>query len=106
MGLLAKRKVKRNIEAIAKLIYRAGVPMDTDILRDSVPYPELFDEAVDEMERRGLLTVRRRWPQQLHDWAQASRFQDSGKVFSSSVVLHGILYIFLQVPAYLAVIRI
>lgn len=57
MGLLAKGKVKRNIEAIAKLIYRAGVPMDTDILRDSVPYPELFDEAVDEMERRGLLTV-------------------------------------------------
>ena len=58
MELLAKRKVKRNIEAIAKLIYRAGVPMDTDILRDSVPYPELFDEAVDEMERRGLLTVK------------------------------------------------
>ena len=58
MELLAKRKVKRNIEAIAKLIYRAGVPMDTDILRDSVPYPDLFDEAVDEMERRGLLTVK------------------------------------------------
>ena len=58
MGLLDKRKVKRNVETIAKLIYRAGVPMDTDILRDSVPYPELFDEALDEMERRGLLTMK------------------------------------------------
>lgn len=58
MGLFDKRKVKRNVETIAKLIYRAGVPMDTDILRDSVPYPELFDEALDEMERRGLLTMK------------------------------------------------
>ena len=58
MGFLEKRRINRNIEAIAKLIYRAGVPMDTDILRDSVPYPEFFDEAIDEMERRGLLTVK------------------------------------------------
>ena len=56
MELPVRRKVKRNIEAIAKLIYRAGVPMDADILRDSVPYPELFDEAVDEMGRRGLIS--------------------------------------------------
>lgn len=58
MGFLEKRRINRNIEAIAKLIYRAGVPMDTDILRDSVPYPEFFDETIDEMERRGLLTVK------------------------------------------------
>ena len=58
MGLFTKRKVERNIEAIARLIHRAGVPMDTDILRDSVPYPELFEEALDEMGRRGLLSVK------------------------------------------------
>ena len=57
MGFFERRKVNRNIEAIAKLIYRAGVPMDTDILRQSVPYPELFDEALEEMGRRGLTTT-------------------------------------------------
>lgn len=58
MGLFTKRKVERNIEVVARLIHRAGVPMDTDVLRDSVPYPELFEEALDEMGRRGLLSVK------------------------------------------------
>lgn len=56
MGLFTKRKVEHNIEAVARLIHRAGVPMDTDVLRDSVPYPDLFEEALDEMGRRGLIS--------------------------------------------------
>lgn len=56
MGLFTKRKVERNIETVARLIHRAGVPMDTGILRDSVPYPDLFEEALDEIGRRGLIS--------------------------------------------------
>lgn len=59
MILLRRRKVRCNVEALAKLIYKAGTAMDTDFLRDSVPYPELFDEALEEMGKKGLLTVKR-----------------------------------------------
>lgn len=58
MRLFSKMKVESNIKAMAKFIYKAGVPTDAEILRTSVPYTELLDEALDEMERRGLLTVK------------------------------------------------
>ena len=49
-------KVLENVNAALLAMHGAG-PTSDDQLRDAMPYPELFDEALEEMGRRGLTTM-------------------------------------------------
>lgn len=48
--------IMKNIETVAKTIYRNGAALDADVLRGLVPYPELFDKTMIMMESLGLVS--------------------------------------------------
>lgn len=57
MGIRNERKsrIRRNADVIVQAISRAGRPMSDEELSEIVPYPELYEETLEWLSRKGLI---------------------------------------------------
>lgn len=58
MGIRNERKarIRRNADEIVLAISRAGRPMSDDELLRTVPYPELYEDTLEWLAKKGLIT--------------------------------------------------